>query len=73
MTTKGFKKGTTAQCQWERETWTRAQGMVTSLQKFVNIVEFVILKHSHDYIKGLAARLQKREKEVMRLTTLWTK
>ena len=40
---------------WERETQTRAQDMVTSLQKFINIVAFIILKSALDYIKGLAA------------------
>ena len=45
--------------QWDRKTLTRAQGMVTSLQKFVNIVTFVILKNSLDCMKGLVAKLQK--------------
>ena len=50
--------------QWDRETLTRAQGMVTSLQKFVDIVTFVILKKSLDYRKGSAAKFQKCEMEV---------
>ena len=49
---------------WDRETQTRAQGIVTSLQKFINIVAFIILKSALDYIKGLAAKLQKRHMEV---------
>ena len=49
--------------QWDRESLTRAQGMVTSLPKFVNIVAFVILKNSLDYMEGLAAKLQTRDVE----------
>lgn len=50
--------------QWDRDSVTRAQGMVSSLQKFQNIVAFITLKNSLDYLKGLAARLQKIDQEV---------
>jgi len=63
MTIKRFKEEG-HNWQWDRETLTRAQGMVTSLQKFGNIVAFVILKNSLDYMKGLAAKLQKRDMDV---------
>jgi hypothetical protein len=50
--------------QWDRETQTKAQGLVTSLKQFTNIAAFIILKNTLDYIKVNASKLQKRDIEV---------
>ena len=49
---------------WDRESVFKAQGLVTSLEQFHNIVAFIILKNALDYIKSLASKLQRRDMEV---------
>jgi len=48
---------------WDSDTKTTAHGLKSSLQSF-GVVGFTLLKNSLDYLKGLSAKLQRRDIEV---------
>ena len=46
---------------WDSDTKTTARALKTTLQGFGVIVDFTVLKNSLDYLKGLSAKLQRRD------------
>ena len=50
---------------WDAETRTRAQGFMISLKSGRNIIALVILVNGLDTVKGLSAKLQKRDADVV--------
>ena len=55
---------------WDSDTKTTAHGSKSSLQSFVVIVGFRVLKNSLDYLKGLTAKLQRRDIDVLEAYTM---
>lgn len=49
---------------WDRETRTKAQGLLSSLHASTNIISFVVVKNILDTVKGLASKLQKRDQDI---------
>ena len=57
---------------WDSDTKTTAQGLKSSLQSFEVIVGFIVLNISLDYLKGLSAKLQRRDTDVFDAYTILT-
>ena len=55
---------------WDSDTKATAHGMKSSLQSFGVIVGFTVLKNSLDYLKGLSAKLQRRDIDVFEAYTM---
>jgi len=55
---------------WYRDTKTTAHGLKSSLQSFGVTVGFTVLKNSLDYLKGLSAKLQKRDVDIFETPTM---
>ena len=49
---------------WDRETKTKAQGLLANLKTFGFIFPFLITKSSLETLKPIAAKLQKKEQDV---------
>ena len=54
----------TVEWNWDAETTTKGNGMLTLLQSFKTVVTFVVLKNTLDYVKSLASKLQKRDVDI---------
>ena len=50
---------------WDSDSKITAHGMKSSLQSFGIISGFILLKNGLDYLKGLSAKLQRRDIEVV--------
>ena len=50
-----------SRCNWDSDSKTTGYGLTSSLQSFEVIVGFTVLKNSADYLKGLSAKLQRRD------------
>ena len=50
--------------KWESDTKTTAHGLKSSLQRFGVIVGFTVLNNCLDYLKGLSAKLQRRDMDI---------
>ena len=55
---------------WDSDTKTISHGMKISPQSFGVIVGFTVLKNSLDYLKGLSAKLQRRDIDVFEAYTM---
>ena len=55
---------------WDSDTKTMAHGLKNTLQSFGVIVNITVLKHSLDYLKGLSAKLQRRDIGVFQAYTM---
>ena len=49
---------------WDKDTREKANGLVSSIRRFENIVSFVVQKNSLHPLKGIAAKLQKRDLDI---------
>jgi len=49
---------------WDRETETKAQGLLANLQTFGFIFTFLVTKNSLETLKPIAAKLQKKDQDV---------
>ena len=50
---------------WDSNTRTKAQGFLHSLTSGRTIIALVILNHVLDIVKGLSAKLQKRDADIV--------
>ena len=55
---------------WDSDTKTTVHGLKSSLQSFVIFVGFTVLKNSLDYLKGLTAKLQRRDIDIFDAYTM---
>ena len=49
---------------WEKETKEKANGLGSSIKRFENIVAFIVMKNALYPLKGISAKLQKRELDI---------
>ena len=49
---------------WDRETLTKAQGLLSTLITFQIVVSFVIAKNALHAVKGIAVKLQKKGRDI---------
>ena len=56
-----FTKVNESRWNWDSDTKSTTAGVKSSLQSFGVIVGFIVLKDSLDYLKGLSAKLQRRD------------
>ena len=49
---------------WDKDTKEKANGLASSARRFENIVSFVVQKNSLHPLKGIAAKLQKRDLDI---------
>ena len=49
---------------WDKDTREKATRLVSSIRRFENIVSFVVQKNSLHPLKGIAAKLQKRDLDI---------
>ena len=50
---------------WDRETKTKAQGLLANLKTFGFISTFLITKNSYGTLKPIAAKFQKKDQDVL--------
>ena len=49
---------------WDKETKEKANGLGSSIKRFENIVAFIVMKNALYPLKGISAKLQKRELDI---------
>jgi hypothetical protein len=55
---------------WDTETRTKAQGLLSSLKNFANILAIVVARNELHTVKPMASKLQKRDFDVYQAYTL---
>jgi len=65
-----FTKVNESRWNWDSDTKSTTAGVKSSLQSFGVIVGFIVLKDSLDYLKGLSAKLQRRDIDVFEVYTM---